>query len=190
MRDDSTDGKSRADIIQTVQTPLGFFTLVALIVEGILSLLATRASGFDFTLLLAGMIVIFLALVTIVAFLSFKESDVLVRAGKDVATESSPAGIGIVERELPAEVVDGQLIIKSGRYGARDTWADVTLTLQSMVSGGRLQLDKRYNVLFGDPIERVRKTLIVDYLHSGREISITVPENTKLTLPLILFRSP
>src|SRR3954453_9584457 len=50
--------EDRASIIRTVQTPLGFFTLLVLVTEVILGGLAVRAEGWDFTILIIGMIVL------------------------------------------------------------------------------------------------------------------------------------
>lgn len=46
--------KYRSGIIQAVQTPLGFFALCILSIEAVLLWLSARASGHDFTLLVAG----------------------------------------------------------------------------------------------------------------------------------------
>jgi hypothetical protein len=63
-------GESRVNIIQSVQTPLGFFTLVVLITEAILGLLAAKATGTDFRILVVSMIILMFMLVSIVAYLS------------------------------------------------------------------------------------------------------------------------
>jgi hypothetical protein len=55
--------ESRVSIIQSVQTPLGFFTLVVLVAEVILGGLATQAAGVDFTLLIVGMLGLLFALI-------------------------------------------------------------------------------------------------------------------------------
>ena len=61
---------SRASIIQTIQTPLGFFALVVLTVEVIFGIVAAMSVGSDRTYLIIGMLLIILLLVVIVAFLA------------------------------------------------------------------------------------------------------------------------
>jgi hypothetical protein len=78
----------RVSIIQAVQTPLGFFTLTVLVVEVILGLLANRASGFDFTVLVISMIALLFVLVTIVAQAVQRNPDVLL--GKATAEPTQP----------------------------------------------------------------------------------------------------
>jgi hypothetical protein len=57
----------RVSILQVAQHPLSFFALVVLVVEGILALLAGKATGWDFTILLVSMVGLLFALVIIVA---------------------------------------------------------------------------------------------------------------------------
>src|SRR5262245_30258339 len=69
----ATESKSRAAIINAVQTPLGFCSLAVLIIEVILGVLATRATGSDFTLLVKGMIGLLTILVIVAAILVNKK---------------------------------------------------------------------------------------------------------------------
>jgi hypothetical protein len=64
------DRSSRANIIQTVQTPLGFFVLVVLVVEIILGVLASSSKGGERTYLVLGMLGLIFMLVIIVALLA------------------------------------------------------------------------------------------------------------------------
>ncbi len=64
--------QQRVNIIQTVQTPLGFFTLVLLVVEVIFGTIASLSQGLDRTYLVVGMIFLMFFLVGIVAFLTYK----------------------------------------------------------------------------------------------------------------------
>jgi hypothetical protein len=68
---DKSDG--RKGIISSVQTPLGFFTLVVLVSEGILGGLALRATGNDFTILICGMLLVLVLLVVSVFIGAFRE---------------------------------------------------------------------------------------------------------------------
>jgi hypothetical protein len=74
--------KQRENIILTVQTPLGFFTLIVLVVEIILGLLAAKAEGTDFTILISSMVGLLFLLALIVAYLSYKRPEVLVSGSK------------------------------------------------------------------------------------------------------------
>lgn len=86
------------------------------------------------------------------------------------------------------EKIEGQLIIKSARYGATvkgiDYYNDVTDRVRSAIVAGRIDRMPVNNDYFGpDPIKREPKKVIVDYVYAGRDYSRTVPENEKLTLP-------
>lgn len=62
---------SWSEIIATVQTPLGFFALIVLVVEAIFGGMAAVSSGTDRTYLVLGMLAIMLSLILIVAVLAF-----------------------------------------------------------------------------------------------------------------------
>lgn len=74
-----SDNGERIRVIREVKTPLGFFTLAILITEVILGGLATKANGFDFTLIIVGMLISYLSLIFIVAYLAFKKPQRLYR---------------------------------------------------------------------------------------------------------------
>ncbi|MFB0521203.1 MAG: hypothetical protein ACETWD_07230 [Desulfatiglandales bacterium] len=90
----------------------------------------------------------------------------------------------VSKTERGLEKAEGQLVVKSARYGAQDRYNDVADRVRSAISAGRIDEMPVNNDYFGpDPIERVPKQLIVDYVYAGRDYSKTVPENGKLTLP-------
>jgi len=60
---------------------------------------------------------------------------------------------------------------------------DVTAVLDSLILDDTLSLNKLYQLIFPEPLKHVKKKLTVDYLHGGRQFSVTVPESTKLVLP-------
>lgn len=68
---------NRIKIIETTKTPLGFFTLIILVVEALLAYLAAKAGGTDFTVLLVSMIVLVFALVGVVLFTAIKHPEAL-----------------------------------------------------------------------------------------------------------------
>jgi len=72
-----TRGRGRAGIIHAVQSPLGFFTLAVLIVEVVLGVLASRATGWDYSVLLGGMIIFMFALVAFVGTIVVRHPELL-----------------------------------------------------------------------------------------------------------------
>jgi hypothetical protein len=62
----------RVAIIQAIQTPLGFFVLVVLVVEVVFGIIAGLQSGPDRTYLVVGMILLMFFVVAVVAFLAYK----------------------------------------------------------------------------------------------------------------------
>ena len=63
--------KRKAELIRAVKTPLGYFTLIVLVVEAIIGGIIPFTSGQDRTFLIIGMLVIILCLIIIVAFMAF-----------------------------------------------------------------------------------------------------------------------
>jgi len=70
--------QTRINIIRAVQTPLGFFVLVVLIVEAMMGILAGISQSIDRTILIVGMLAIMLILIAIVAFLAYYRPEALV----------------------------------------------------------------------------------------------------------------
>jgi len=68
---------NRLDVIQTVKTPLGFFTLTVLVVEVILGISANFSQGTDRTYLIIGMLGLIFLLVIIVAGLAIFRPEAL-----------------------------------------------------------------------------------------------------------------
>lgn len=87
-----TNGTSRVNIIHAVQTPLGFFTLAILVAEVILGLLAGKAGDSDFTLLVVSMVGLMFLLVLIVAYIAYKNPDVLTKGGEKDSQRIAPVG--------------------------------------------------------------------------------------------------
>src|SRR5258708_17937113 len=67
---DAKSHVSRVEIIRTVQTPLGFFVLVVLVVEVIFGVIAGASQGGERVYLIAGMTVLIFLLVGLVAFMA------------------------------------------------------------------------------------------------------------------------
>jgi hypothetical protein len=77
MSTEQTTRESRASIIETVQTPLGFFALVVLVVEVILGITAGLVRGVDPTWVVAAMVGLIFLLVFIVAALAYVRPEAL-----------------------------------------------------------------------------------------------------------------
>jgi len=69
--------KTRMDLVQTVKTPLGFFTLVVLVVEVILGVTANFSQGADRTYLIIGMLSLIFFLIIIVSIFAFFRPEAL-----------------------------------------------------------------------------------------------------------------
>jgi hypothetical protein len=65
--------ENRSSIIQAVRTPLGFFTLVILIIESLLGLLAYQSQGSDKIYLILGMLAALVIVVLLVGLSLFKD---------------------------------------------------------------------------------------------------------------------
>lgn len=70
------DGE-RVGLVRSVQTPLGFFALVVLIVEALLGVVVAATEGIDRSITIGGMLVIIAALVATVAFLAYHRPEAL-----------------------------------------------------------------------------------------------------------------
>jgi hypothetical protein len=70
-------GKARVEIINTVQTPLGFFVLVVLVTESLLGIVVGLSEGSDRTMAIIAMIALIFTLVGLVAFMAWLKPEVL-----------------------------------------------------------------------------------------------------------------
>lgn len=96
------------------------------------------------------------------------------------------------EREILEEILGlmreqtkrdpGALTIESAKYGAGGHWLDVTATVASRVSGGRLEVYAS-NKLAGDPSPGAEKELVVEYTHGNQSHNRSVREGATLSLP-------
>jgi O-acetyl-ADP-ribose deacetylase (regulator of RNase III) len=93
----SNNGSSRVDIIGAVQTPLGFFVLVVLVVEALLGVVAALSNSSDRTIAIGGMLFIIVGLIAVVAVLAYARPEAL--SGKRAA----PGGATNVAGELGDE---------------------------------------------------------------------------------------
>jgi hypothetical protein len=85
---DDKRATGRARLIQTVQTPLGFFVLVVLVVEAVFGIIAGLSQGPERSYTVIGMFVLIFALVAIVAMLAVFRPESL--AGTRPASADKP----------------------------------------------------------------------------------------------------
>ncbi len=79
-----------------------------------------------------------------------------------------------------------EVVILSAKYGAGDTFRDVTGILKSIsaaASTGRVCFVVSNDTLGGDPLKGIIKDLVVTYSYAGKTGSITVREFEELSLP-------
>ena len=89
MANEQRSQHGRIGIIKTVQTPLGFFVLVILVVEVVLGALAGKSSGSTLTLIVVGMLIIILALIAVVAYFAYYRPEALVGGRPPAKTSES-----------------------------------------------------------------------------------------------------
>jgi len=83
--------------------------------------------------------------------------------------------------KLP-RVITVKLKIVSAKYGAQNTWLDVTSKLKKMVRNNRLTLQAS-NAIAGDPAPGVAKSLQIECELNGKRHSVKVSEGNWLSLP-------
>ena len=116
---------SRGDLIRVVKTPLGFFVLVVLVVEGVLLTLAFRTEGTDRTLAIAGSLVLLAILVAVVAFLAYYRAEAL--------TGEGPEKIQIIAAQLERIRNDLRELDQMARFGSSGLLVAALLGLQDKV---------------------------------------------------------
>jgi hypothetical protein len=76
----------------------------------------------------------------------------------------------------------GKLVVTSARYGAGETWIDVTSTVQDHVRGDRLSIKVDVPKPFRDPLVGTVKTLEVKYTLGGRAGRKSTRDRTTLVI--------
>jgi len=107
-----------ATIIASIRTPLGYFALALLIIDSLLVILVTKATGFDLTLLSISIVIILFCIIIIVGYIVYKRPDALTSNPANDENKN-PANTDQFRREL---LNDG--IIKSIEYIARNNHDD------------------------------------------------------------------
>jgi hypothetical protein len=147
---DQNDGLlGKARIIQAVQTPLGFFTLAVLVIEVILGILASRATGWNYSVLLGAIIISFFGLISCVVFITLRHPEMLLGANTAAEQQNNPLGqqlgaanneIATLRRELDSsDTRASRYKEENARYveenaGLRDQNAELTASLRRLES--------------------------------------------------------
>lgn len=74
------------------------------------------------------------------------------------------------------------LTIIKARYGERDVWADATKAVRAKVAAGRLNSERVWCDLVGDPLPNVAKVLPVTCAIRGRESTSTAADSRPLII--------
>jgi hypothetical protein len=98
------------------------------------------------------------------------------------------SGQAASEQQAPEEEMERakSVVILSAKYGAADTYRDVTGILKAILaaaSTGRFQFTVNNDTLGGDPLKGIIKELLITYSYEGETRSITVREFEELSLP-------
>ncbi len=126
----SNETGSRVNVINAVQTPLGFFVLALLIIEGGLGLVAGFSSGSDKTYLFVAMVILVFLLVVIVAIMATIKPSALL--GKQASREE--------QKTLSDTQTINPIYSIPRRKSARFAQITVILLIVLAVSGGGFAL--------------------------------------------------
>jgi Domain of unknown function (DUF3395) len=75
------------------------------------------------------------------------------------------------------------LTILSARYGAAQTWKDVTTILRGRIRDSKIQIFATNQELGPDPLPNVAKMLQVDYTYHGKAYHKEIHEEAQLSIP-------
>jgi len=110
MAKKATNSKAQVDrvrIIETVQTPLGFFVLVVLVVEAILGMVAGLTDRANQVIVISGMLAIISALIVVVAFLAYYRPEALkgMRPPDNKITDPLVQGHAAIEKHKVNQII-------------------------------------------------------------------------------------
>ena len=100
VSDEPRTSDRRVDIVNTVQTPLGFFVLVVLVVEALLGVFAA-IDTVNRDVIVAGMLGLILVLVGVVAFLAYRRPEALLGARPAEAPKETKAVSEVMQLRKP-----------------------------------------------------------------------------------------
>ena len=103
------------------------------------------------------------------------------------ATDFSSAVRALVAAEdllldAPESKLPEELRIIAAKYGAHDTWIDVTEQVREKINGYTLEI-RASNLIAGDPLFGVTKTLKLEYVLDGERKTATLREGVTLLIP-------
>lgn len=129
---------NKAEIINAVKTPLGFFTLTVLLVEVVFGIVASMSSGNDKTYLINGMMILIFVLVFIVAGMAVfrptalygkpetsKEKAISTDKALEKMNELSKKFDDYIEKDVETENITS--IVDDTLEHTRDTWLKLLL---------------------------------------------------------------
>lgn len=177
-----TNNTGRVGIINTVKTPLGFFTLIVLVSEVILGGLATKAAGTNFTVLLIGMLLVLFALIGAVVFVELRRPTDRTNRDEPLLTKQAPSGTSTVaDKRLDDQIKQiGANVQLAAQRGTDILTSEVSHELNNLAiesrawSRGELQSSvQRYNsvllTLYDHAKDCIFSTTIRDYLTNWPE---------------------
>lgn len=140
----SNNSKGRVNIIQSIQTPLGFFSLIILVTEAILGLLAVKAAGSDFTILMVAMVGIMLLSIMVVALIAYKRPIILTKGHNQ-------------HIELPEANGDGVFISSPmAGFGDDEKFQNVRQDMMRLVEIFRLECNFQFVYYAGQNIQSIK----------------------------------
>ena len=121
------------------------------------------------------------SLLACLTVLLFAPSDSAETAAIDF--ESAVRAVVTAEGPLPELEPPKELCIISAKYGARDTWTDITEKVKAEVVGSTLEMRSGNNLVGGDPLFGVPKTLRIEYEADGKRGTAVAGEGDTCRIP-------
>jgi nucleoside 2-deoxyribosyltransferase len=95
----STNFQSRANIIQAVDSPIGFFSLVILAIEALLGIVAITSSEEDRTFIVRSMVVLLFIVIAVVTTLAYTKPDFFKSKKEDTSSQKVKPVVSIEDQD-------------------------------------------------------------------------------------------